>query len=268
MCEILLSQFNTLFAGNTALVASATDSSAVAKIATIHFLQTSTMQINPSLHVHNVNLDIITYVVMALLAVISIVWYLLQDRFLTIFTLKSISRLQRESDSASKSPGLLVTGLFWVNFIISLSIFIFLILQSFFKDKIDGVTDYTIFIYILTTILILFLYKLLITFGAGFIFQTQKIMKQQIIIGRNIHHITGVILLPIILLLLYSLQDVLMYIVISIFILLQVYRLAQIVIIGKSSTVFSTLHIILYLCTLEIVPVLVLLRLINNDSGI
>jgi len=267
MYDSLPNNFNILLVGDTALTFDTIiDSSAVAKLIPGNFLQTSNINITPELLVYNSNFDIITYVVIALIGFISVIWYVIPDRFLTIFSLKSISKIQRDGDSASKKPGLILTSFFWLNFIITLSIFLFLVLHEFFVIKMSSISDYIIIKNILVVIVSLFLYRFFLGYATAFIFQTQKLLKQQAVIDRNIQLSTGILLLPIILLMLYANNVLMMYIVVSIIALLQVYRLGQMVIIGKSNVVFSALHIILYLCALEIVPVLVLLRLINNYS--
>ncbi len=267
MYDSLPYNFNVLLVGDTALASDTIkDSSTLTNMIPVNFLQTNSINIIPELLVYNSNYDIITYIVIALVGFISIIWYVLPDRFVTIFSLKSISRIQRDGDSASKKPGLFITSFFWLNFILTLSIFLFLVLHEFFAINISSVSDFIVVRNILIVIMGLFLYRFILGYSTAFIFQTQILMKQQVVIDRNIQLSTGVLLLPIILLILYSSNDLLIYFVIATIVILQIYRLGQIVIIGKSSTVFSALHIILYLCALEIVPVLVLLRLINNYS--
>jgi len=269
MYDSLLYNISVLPVSDTSIVISAVDdSSTFTKLEQGSFLELGNVQINPILQTVNISDDIITYVIISLIGIISIIWFLLPERFLTIFSFKSMKQIQRDVDSASKAPGLLITGIFWVTFIASSSIFIFLTFSKFFRNTFAEITDYQIIKYILLVIISLFLYRFALTYTTAFIFQTEKMMKQQVIIDRNIQLITGILLLPIILLLQYVSGDILIFIVIGSIALLQAYRIAQIVIIGNSSSVFSALHIILYLCALEIVPLLVLLRLINNDSGI
>jgi len=268
MNDSLLFNFNVLMIGDTSVFRGATvDSNSLVEIVPVNFLLASHTQIKPLLNSNNFNYDLITYIVLVLIGVASIIWYVVPDRFLNIFTLKSIKRVQREGDSSSSTPGAFIVGAFWIIFVISLSFFIFLILNNFFTNKISLLSDYQVIINILFAISVLFIYRFAIIYFSAIIFQTQKLRKQQVIVDRNIQLITGILLLPVILLMLYTNGVVLVYFVVGFIALLQLYRLSQIVIIGKSSTVFSLLHIILYLCTLEIVPILVLYQLINSSSG-
>ena len=267
MYDSLPHNFNSLFVSDTTLIyKTVVDSSTLTSVNPVKFLQSTSVNFNPELIVHNSNIDIITIVVIVLLGIISVIWHVLPEKFMAIFSLKSISNIQRDGDNASKKPGVLITSLFWLNFIIAISIFLFLVLHEFFSIRVLNISDYQIFKDILVVIAGLFFYRFVLSYTTAFIFQTQQLMKQQVVIDRNIQLSTGILLLPIILLMLYANNVLMVYIVVSIIALLQIYRLGQMVIIGKSNVVFSALHIILYLCALEIVPVLVLLRLINNYS--
>ncbi len=269
MYDSLQSYYNDSVIGDTAysnLVL--TDSSIVTKSISDSFLQIDSVEISPVLNLYSSNTDFIAYVLLILLGIISVLWYFLPDRFSTIFLLKSNSQLQRTGENIAKVPGTLVMGFLWLNFVISICIFIFLLLQMFFAKEISGTTDYKILGYIFLLLTGWLLYRFIIIFGAAVIFETQKLKRQQVIIGGNINIITGVLLVPTILFILYAGVNLLIYIGAALILCLQVYRLLQTVIIGKLSTIFSALHIILYLCTLEIVPVLVLIGLIGNAAVI
>ena len=232
------------------------------------FIQHGHVDITPILQIGTFNSDVITYLLLVLLGINIVIWYFLPDKFLYIFSLKPNSQLQRTVDSSAKDLGVLIAGVFWVNFIVSIGLIILFILESFFINEISGLSQIEILSNIFLFIGGIFLYRFIIIFGAANIFQTKKMMRQQVVLGRNIMFITGVFLVPVILIILYTGSHIVIYTTIVIIILLQIYRLILIVIIGKSNTIFSALHIILYLCALEIVPILVLARLIGNGSVI
>jgi hypothetical protein len=244
------------------------DSSTLSKPIVVNFFQNEGIDISPILHLYNSNTDVIAYVLLILLGIISTIWYFMPDRFSTIFSIRSESNLSRSGNSLTKVHGTLVMGFLWLNFVISTCIFILILLQRFFEKDIVGITDFEILGYIFLLLIGLLLYRFIIIFAAGAIFQTQKLKRLQVIIGLNTNFITGVLLVPITLVVLYTGVNFFIYIGIAVIVILQVYRLLKTVIIGKSSVIFSALHIILYLCTLEIVPVLVLMRLIGNASDI
>ena len=244
------------------------DTTIVSQVENLTFLQFDNVDINPTLYFASSNTDVITYILFVLLGVISVIWYFLPEKLSTILSLRLVSKLQRVGDSDTKVIGAFVSSFFWLNFIAALGIFIMLILQLFFEKEIADFSIYSLLSIIYLILLVLILYRYIIIRGSAFLFQTHKLMIEQLEISRNIQFLSGVLLVPIILVILYIGGDFFIYIGIGVIILLQAYRILQLVIIGKSSTIFSTVHIILYLCTLEIVPVLVLVRLIGNGSVI
>lgn len=261
-------QVNEIIISDTSGVNLTIDDSTTLSQPIVNFIQTEVIEISPIPHLYNSNTDVIAYILLILLGIISVIWYYMPDRFSTIFTLRSDGYLQRTGDSVTKVPGTLIMVFFWLNFVISSCIFITLLLQRFFGNEIIGFTEYEILGYILLVLSGLLLYRYIVIFGTATIFETKKLSRQQVIIGSKINFITGLFLVPIILVVIYTGANFFIYIGVAVIFVLQVYRLLKIVIIGKSSTIFSALHIILYLCTLEIVPVLVLIRLISNASGL
>ncbi len=234
----------------------------------VEFLGLDSLTVDPAMVHTSLNYDIITYVLLLLLGIIAIIWHFMPDRFSMIFSLKTEVNYSRLGDANNVVPGTIITGFFWLNFIISSGIFTFVIIKEYFKLSFINYSFFEIIGYIFIVFLGLLFYRTIIIYGTALVFQTTKMMKQQILTGRNIQFITGVFLLPVILLLLHTSGSLFIYIAIAVIAFLQIVRLVKIMIIGKSSTMFSVLHIILYLCTLEIVPVLVLIRLIGNASEV
>jgi len=269
MNDSLLYHFNILKVGDTTIVSNTVaDSNAIIQPLPINFFHATNVQINPVLNSDNSYILIITCVLLVLLGIISTIRYFLPDRLSMIFSLKTEKQLQRTENSNAKVPGTLITGFFWINFLISTGIFIFILFQRLFENQIIGLSDFEVMSYIFFALIGFFAYRFVVIFGAATIFQTHNMMKQQILISRNILFITGVFLVPVILLILYVASSLFIYVALVVIAFMQAYRMWIIVIIGKSSAIFSGLHIILYLCALEIVPVLVLIRLIGNGSGL
>jgi len=269
MNDSLLYYLNVILISDTAIIENAvSDSNAIDQTVSVNFLKISNISINPEPIVSSTNFDVITYSVILLLGIVGITWYILPDRFLTIFSIKPLSKIQREGNSSANNPGLFFVGLFWIIFILSLSFFSILVLYEFYATEVVNISHFQIFSIITASIIALFLYRFILSYWTAFVFQTQKLLKLQIIINRNIQLIIGILLLPVSLIIIYTNVSLISYFAIATILAFQAYRIIQIVLIGNSSTVFSAFHIILYLCALEILPVLVLLRLINNGFEI
>ncbi len=232
------------------------------------FLNLKSTTIAPALHHVNSGYDYITYILFGLLGIIAVIWHTMPDRFSLIFSLKTEKQFQRIGDTTVKVPGNIITAFFWINFIIVSGIFVMILMQSFLGDYIEGLSIMEALGYIYLGLVSLLLYRIIITYGTAIVFQTRSLMQQQIVTGRNVQFISGIYLSSVIILILYVNSGLLIYLSLGIIALLQFVRIIKIMIIGKSSTMFSVLHIILYLCTLEIVPILVLIRLIRNLSEV
>lgn len=232
------------------------------------FMHLENINIAPTLYSVNSEYDYITYALLGLLGVIALIWHFMPDRFSMIFSLKTEKQFQRIGDTSVKVPGTIITGFFWMNFIIVSGIFIMILMQSFFIEYIAALSFFEMLGYIYLVLVSLLLYRIIVIYGTAIIFQTSKMMQQQIVTGRNVQFVSGIFLTVVIILLMYVNSGVLIYLSLGIIALLQLIRIVKIMIIGKSSTMFSVLHIILYLCALEIVPVLVLIRMIGNLSGV
>lgn len=268
MNDSLQYNFRDSVISDTVSVNLSLDDSTIVPKTIASFIQKESIEISPLINMYNSTTDIIAYILLFMLGIISVIWFFAPDRFSTIFSLRSDGYLQRTGDSVTKVPGTIIIGFFWLNFIISLCIFITLLVIRFFKDSFADLTEYEIMGYTILILCSLILYRYLVIFGTATIFETQKLRRQQVIIGSRTNFITGLFLVPIILVSIFTKGSFFIYMGIAVIVILQIYRLLKTVIVGKSSTIFSALHIILYLCTLEIVPVLVLIRLIGNASRI
>ncbi len=232
----------------------------------VEFLDLTSVKVSPEIITNYSGDDFITYVLLFFLGIIAVIWHFLPDRLLMIFSLKTDYQYSRTGESNVSVPGNLITGFFWLNFIVVVSFFILIIVEKYYSGLIVAMTKIETLSIIVITLLCLIMYRTIIIFVASVVFRTKKMMKSQLIVGRNIQFITGLVLVPSILFLIYSNGSYLLYIMMVTVAVLQLVRLLKILIIGKSSTMFSTFHIILYLCTLELVPILVLTGLIVNDS--
>lgn len=223
---------------------------------------------NPEIISSSLNIDLIAYISFTLLIIIALIWHFMPDRFLVIFNLKTSNKTGRHSNSNALVPGSIITGFLSLNFLISAGLFSLLILLNYYPNTVEGMSVFEILLGSYKVLGLYFLYRIIVIYGTSFVFDTGSLRNEQIQISRNILFITGILLIPAIIIITYSNLKFLTFILLIVIGIFQIMRIAKIIQIGKTSTMFSTLHIILYLCTLEIVPVLVLVRLIGNASGV
>lgn len=244
---------------------SVVDTSVVENITT--FIQSKSIVIDPVIRNVNIETDFITYILFGLLAVIALIWHFMPDRFSLIFSFKTNNEFSRHGDSSDVVPGTLITGFFWLNFFISTGLFLYILGKTYFASLISSFSIELIALYIFIFLIVILVYRVFIIFGTALVFKTDKLRHQQMIVGRNIQIMSGVILTPMLLLIIYIDNELIIILTLVLMVFLQVIRVIRIFGIGKSSSMFSLLHIILYLCALELIPVLVLIRLIANASA-
>jgi hypothetical protein len=107
-------------------------------------------------------------------------------------------------------------------------------------------------------------FKFILILSAGFIFRNPDTAREYIknIIIFNL--IGGIVLLPLMLLIQYGSREIFIFFAYGIIALLLIIRFIRGFIIGLSDQKFSLYHLFLYLCTLEILPVLILAKFVDK----
>ena len=97
----------------------------------------------------------------------------------------------------------------------------------------------------------------------GFIFDTKDVADQQYKIYLTTDNALGLLLLPLIVIMLFAMVEEVVYVGILLIITGLLFRWFQTFYFGKKLGDFSLFHLFMYLCTLEIVPLLVLIKLLE-----
>jgi Domain of unknown function (DUF4271) len=203
----------------------------------------------------------IVYVLLVLVFFISLIWYYLPERALSLikYTDKSRDFHTRENVN-TETPGILILLFFIINYFIALTLFFFLSIKdiNITPDKFIR-NEYLLFF--LTGVIGFYLYRLIVIYFTGFIFNTKLVAIKQIKLYINVDNLTGVLLIPLLFLLLFNRIDFFFYTGLFIMIAFQIFKWVRSFVLGKSIPGFSILHLFMYLCTLEILPLIVLIKL-------
>lgn len=226
------------------------------------FIQSSPNEIVPALNAQS-STDYISYTLLFFITGIALIWSFLPERLFAIFNISTKKGFSRKGDVTIKTPGLVISLFFFLNFIFSFSIFLFLLLKNFALDMVPGISSLLLNAYIIAAILIFYLFRLFYIKISGFIFRTNEKSTQQLNIYVNTENALGVLLIPILLLSLYTSFQFILFAGILLFIIFLVIRWIKTFFIGISIGGFTVLHLILYLCTLEIIPVLIVIKLVE-----
>ena len=139
-------------------------------------------------------------------------------------------------------------------FIISMTLFIYQAVEVFSPGSSDGIKTFFLFaeflgIYIGYSLLKIFsIWLISITFKNP---ETAREYIQNILIYNLV---LGILLLPLLLLIIYTYHELFIYLAAGIAILIMCLRFIRGIAIGLSDPKFSLFHLFLYLCTLEILP--------------
>lgn len=210
--------------------------------------------------------DYTSWMVYALLLLtfgFSLIWYYMPERAFSLFNFAKSRRDFRIRENVNtETPGAVILFFFILNYFITLSLFLFISLNKFSSNI--HLTENKYLLFIIISVISFYLFRLIIILFAGYIFNTKDVAGKQLKLYINIDNIMGVILIPVLFLLLFLRVDFVFYAGIILLLILHVFRWFQTFILGNSISGFSILHLFMYLCTLEIIPVAVLIKLFGN----
>jgi len=181
------------------------------------------------------------------------------DLFKSLWARNYSNQLMRDGNVFREQFGLTMFGLYIVSIPLFYSLStIFLFPEYKFTLSILIVIQYT------ALSIILWSYRILFIKTTAFIFKTPK-QSDEILTQLFIFNLlSGVAVLPFITLFYYSEMPIFLILGIAIWCFMQIYRFVRLFVVGFSYSIFSGLHLFLYLCTLEIVPIIILVKVVCN----
>jgi hypothetical protein len=109
--------------------------------------------------------------------------------------------------------------------------------------------------------------KALLIGFSGILFKTTEHTHAYRLNALIFNHSTGMILFPVLLITIYWKFMPFIWITVVIFFIMLIYKFIRSISIGLSNSKFSIFYLILYLCTLEILPVVLLVKIIRQLQG-
>jgi hypothetical protein len=143
-----------------------------------------------------------------------------------------------------------------------ISLFLYQINILIVHHPIYNLTGFPLYLTMALSLLIYWLVKILVIRVLGIIFKTSQATYEYILNIFILIMVSGILFLPLMVLTVYLKSIFLIYTCLIIFILLFIFRFIRGFIIGISVSRFSYLLLFVYLCSLEILPVIILAKLI------
>jgi len=179
---------------------------------------------------------------------------------ISVFKRSAALQLVRESPLHTHQSFIPLLGIY----IISLTLLIFQATDITSPGSASGLNSLLLFAGFLGVYILAFLLKILIIWLISIIFKNPSTASEyiQTILIYNI--VLGIVLLPLILLMAFAFRDIVLYISLGIALTLMGLRLIRGLAIGLSDTNFSLIHLFLYLCTLEILPLAFIAKFLSK----
>ena len=170
---------------------------------------------------------------------------------MAIFKRSAALQIIRESPVQGHRSFIPLMGMY----IISLTLLIYEAVEILSPGSSSGISSLLLFAGFLGIYILIFLIRIIVIRVISLIFKNPATASEyiQTIIIFNL--VMGILMLPLLLIMAFTLRDIVLYIAIGLAFILMVLRFIRGFSIGLSDTKFSLIHLFLYLCTLEILPI-------------
>jgi hypothetical protein len=203
---------------------------------------------------------------LALVVVVAVLRTRYFSRVRTLFnafiTNRFIGQLRREENVFTNRVNILLS----VIYVWALSLFAYLSFESTLRDLLPGYRKWEIFLFLNGFIVVLYFVKIGLIRLFGFLFEMQKQAAEYIFGIFLYNQIAGIFLLPLLLGMLYiSMFSVNILTLIGLGILIGLYllRLGRVILSAAGAPGISLYYLFLYLCTLEFLPLLIVIKFIT-----
>ncbi|NVN93753.1 MAG: DUF4271 domain-containing protein [Bacteroidetes bacterium] len=181
--------------------------------------------------------------------------------FKATYSNRTINQLIRDGDLFKERIAISFTFIYYLSF----SLFVFQLCHYYFNLKLLGLYSLIFFLKLIVGITVLHILKQRATRLIGTIFKNNTASYVYQLNGFVFNIIIGIVLLPLLLFMVYSKGAICSFTIIFgiIFVvMLSLLRYIRYFIIGVSYSKFSQFYLFLYLCTLEILPILIIVKII------
>lgn len=151
-----------------------------------------------------------------------------------------------------------------IGYLISMSLFIYQLLHFYQAKSIFGFDGLKLFSIIMILVLVYWVFKYLLIYFLGTVFKNYAIALDYQLTNFIFTLIMGIILLPVVVIAVYFPSAYIIYLGIILLSLSFLYRVLREVAKGFIYTKFSTFYKLLYLCTFEILPIIVFMKLVMS----
>jgi hypothetical protein len=187
----------------------------------------------------------------------------LKQAFKAFFGLRFQGMLVREGNILRERISIALM----IVYLISTSLLFYLFFTRILHFELLQLSSFKLFSFIMLVVIILWILKNLVNSIIGQVFKNEIILAEYLLTNFIFNITVATFLVPLLILAVYIPSVEMIYISLAVWIISFLYRLVRLLLTGLSYTKFSLFNRILYLCTFELTPVLVLIKLVVSNLG-
>jgi len=206
----------------------------------------------------------LSVVLLLLTFTLALIWYFFPERVLRLLSREGSKHKTKYEDNQFAKPGLILYFLLGTAFILTTSLLVYLLAGNYLPAFVSECSFEQFTLFVLGLIVLYYLLRFIVIFTVGYIFNMQDLAARQVKASFRADIIQSFLLIPILLVLLNIPSPLFYYLGLLLLLFTVVYKWGISLFLGVKSSKISLYHNILYLCALEIVPVIVLLKLLES----
>jgi hypothetical protein len=199
-----------------------------------------------------------------LVFVLVLVWYYFPERMIKLIYSDDSKKVKKLGNSQFYNPGLALYLLITAVFISSSTVIAYFISKQYFNlNHFDGYDVPHVLLFLSIALIIYYLIRFLILFFSGIIFNTVAINRNLLKSFLRIDVIQGLLFVPLVFLIYFTKTGFWINVSLVLLGLIIFYKWYKLFLAGLNISNVFVFHIILYLCSLEIIPVFVMIRVLD-----
>lgn len=175
-----------------------------------------------------------------------------------LFSSRHLRQLEREGDLPNERISIALS----LVYVFTISMFLYEVMILIFHQTSSSIPPFQLYILLALAVTGFWAFKLFMMNLLSVIFKTENTNKSYLVNIIVAISSLGLLILPFLIFSIYLKSEWLLYIILGLIGIFSVYRIVKGFIIGLSLTRFSYFFLFIYLCTLEILPLLIAAKLI------
>jgi hypothetical protein len=224
-----------------------------------HFIQDQSL----SLMVERLSTPIpswIYYSLFAFLAFLAFVRFFYPQALTELIGIKMKSGRTRSGNESNLASGFMVPAFLFLNFIVTVVLLAYAWMNQMDASRFTWISSMEWLPLFAIVLLAYSFFNLIVSAGVGFLFSEKLLASAHYQIAARTSYLTGLMLTPLMLIYFYNPNPILLWIGVSILLIFLLLKWFNLFAVGLSQRIYGPVHFFLYLCTVEILPLLLLLK--------